>query len=290
MTRTNFLPPAFDFGRRNDTMDDKIKAKIRKLLTLSQNNPSAEEAAVAFGMAQTMATRHGLGLDDIDKVSPDAPDEIVGEIKKRNIAPWDKAVPWKMHLVQALAMANGCKAYTSPGRGGGAHAYGQEKGLDAVEYLYAAIAHQVNAMASAAVQAYKNDPETDARWGGSPRAFGNAFRMGAVHKIYQRMKSQLKVLQEEQEKIAKALPGMKKSGWETRPESVKPPMAALAVLDRKADFLERLRDEVQTYGKRKLGLRSTGRSYTSGQRSNGGYQAGRAAGGGINLGGNKALS
>lgn len=57
------------------TIDPAIKEKIQKLLTLSSNNPSEDEAMSALIKARKLMAKHGFSDDD---VSPDGkPLEIV---------------------------------------------------------------------------------------------------------------------------------------------------------------------------------------------------------------------
>jgi hypothetical protein len=241
-----------------DTMDDRTKERIRKLLALAANNPSIEEAATAFARAQEIAMMHGLDLDDLASETPtDAPVEpprTVESITRREIDTWKRRVSWRVTIGNAVARANHCDVfYTSIGL----YAYGQPSDLETVAYIYAAITSEVEIMANAAVKAYREDPDADPRWDESPRTYGRSWRLGCADAIAQRMPRPDAMLA----KARAALPSDRTT--------------ALVRIDNATEFLARVKTKRDCFAQ-KLDL-TTG-TPTVGARSFTGYSAGRTAG------------
>ena len=131
-------------------------------------------------------------------------------------------------------------------------------------------------MAKAAVKAYKENPDADPRWDASPRSYGSAWRRGCADAISLRMVARVEAVK----KTRDALEG------KTMEASAK--SNALVRIDVANEYVARVNAAVDDF---KVGLKlSAGAGFTGGQGSNGGYSAGRTAGGNMNLGGgNKAL-
>lgn len=278
---------------------DRIEEKIRKLLQLAGNNPSIEEAAVAFARAQDLATAHGLELDDImqraeaDEAPP--PPREVGAIVVEQIETWGKAVAWKCTLGYAISRANNCESYRNQGGctapDPGYCFYGQAADVETARYIYLAIVAEVEAMAKRAVAAYAADPEVDPRWDASPRIYGRSWRMGCADAIARRMPTPAKIVEakrlEIQQARAKAL-GMGSLTPEGFPggSSMTTALAvatnALVRVDQAAQYVSKVEDALKHHGKKVLGLRSA--SGFAGASSSDGYAAGRAAGESVNIG------
>jgi hypothetical protein len=248
-------------------VDDRTKDRVRKLLALASNNPSIEEAAVAFARAQEIATAAGLDLDDLGSDEPIEPPRTVESMTSEQIDSWDKAVPWKVTICHAVARANSCGTFHYPGRGGGPVAYGQPSDLATVKYLYHAIVQQVETMAAEAIRAYKANPDADPRWDESPRTYGRSWRLGCADAISQRLPRPEAVVQKVRASIAGQVTGDRST--------------ALVRVDRAADLVASIAVARETF-KKGLGLRA-GSGFT-GARSAGGYSAGRAAGARVSLG------
>lgn len=60
-------------------MNDKLIEKLKKLLALSGNNPSAAEAELAMQKAQALALEHGIDLALIGNSNNDTDDEVIKE-------------------------------------------------------------------------------------------------------------------------------------------------------------------------------------------------------------------
>lgn len=239
--------------------DDKIATLIRKLLKLAANNPSAEEAAAAFGRAQELAAKYRLDLDDVgvEEEAEPAPREVE-KIVQQTIEHWNRAVPWKLTIAQAVARANDCRTFYVSGTHGGITAYGQERDLQIVSYLYKAISREVDRLARLANVA-----------GG--RSWGRNFRMGAADEIATRLaRAQRKVLAEAKEEAFAR-------GGET----------ALVRIDRAEEYSERVSKAVDDYADSELNL---GRGVSFRDASGYGYRDGRRAGSSVAIsGGGRAL-
>lgn len=174
-----------------------VEEKIKKLLRLAGQKDSAEEAATAYGQAQRLATLYRLNLADLEdaEVSELEPRQVE-EIEQRLIVEWDRVVLWKMRLIAALADANACGSFYRSGHGTGCYAYGQPSDLDAIAYMYSAIARDVDRIATAAVAAWRGRE--------SPRSYGRSFRLGMVATLKKRLASQRSVVAEAKEDVERA--------------------------------------------------------------------------------------
>lgn len=254
-------------------MDDRTKERVRKLLALASNNPSIEEAAVAFARAQEIATSAGLDLDDLSAEEPiEPPPRSVEAMREDMIDTCGKTIAWKYTIAVAAARANSCGVFIDRNRGGLA-CYGQPSDIDTVKYLYHAIVSQVETMARDAVKAYAASPDADPRWDESPRSYGRSWRMGCADAIAQRLPSPMAVVNKAKASFGGAVATMaaRASGGSV----------ALARIDRAADLVVRIAFAREEFSK-KLGLKK-GSGFTA-ARSRGGYAAGRTAGASVNLG------
>jgi hypothetical protein len=109
--------------------DNKIIDKIRKILELSKNNPSKEEAEAAALKAQKMLADYHISMSDLEECDPDdisGTSTVVGGTKK-----------WRLFLAEAVANNFRCKFYacgklvTFYG-----HATDIEVAKDTYEYLF----------------------------------------------------------------------------------------------------------------------------------------------------------
>jgi len=80
-----------------DNIDEVLK-KIKKILRLSQNNPSEEEALTAAKMARTLLAKHSLTMADVD-VTDKAESEVVRQFANSNkrIKRWENYLAYSMH-------------------------------------------------------------------------------------------------------------------------------------------------------------------------------------------------
>lgn len=194
---------------------DKILDRIQKLLRLADNNPSVEEAALAAQRAQELMFEHKISMAE---VALDGEDEPVVDEK---IEAETKRVPiWLASLWHAVARHNFAKAvYCNPRHGAAVKAYirvfGTSQDVAAVKYLVAYLQREIEQLAEQYWTQLQLELELDRQhvearyWSGEwdrdkaalelaavdkrkpkPRAWGNAFRVGAVEVIYHRLADQ----------------------------------------------------------------------------------------------------
>ena len=254
--------------------ETNIETKIRKLLRLAQNNPSVEEAAVAFATAQRLATLHALDLDDLGSGEEPEPPKEIEKIRTEILDIWKKRTEWKLVLAGGISRANGCLVYYTRS---GIVIYGQPSDIATARYVYLAIVREVDALARSAVKAYVSDEERDG-WE-TPRQYGNAWRLGCAHAIRQRMPTRAEEVKAtkgaiEGERTAAAIGG----------ESLAPSTTALVRVCRAEEYVAEVDRRVEDF-KRGLGL---GKRKPAGRVSSAsGYEAGRKTGAGMNLGGGR---
>lgn len=95
-----------------DNNKKKVLDKIQKLLALSQNNPSPEEAAAAASMAQELMTKYNITTYMVESASGQIQEEsIINGWQKgeyfENLG--NKRSSWKNILATGICKINGCK-------------------------------------------------------------------------------------------------------------------------------------------------------------------------------------
>lgn len=93
-----------------NTVTDKspIIERIQKLLALSGNNSSVNEAQAALLMAQKLLVRHNLDMADVGSIRPP-----VENIDEKLIYSSGRAENWRVILASVIAANFRCKVYTS---------------------------------------------------------------------------------------------------------------------------------------------------------------------------------
>lgn len=89
-------------------INDKVKDKIRKLLNMSGNNPSDEEAHTAMLMAQKLMAKHSLSEADIDLMATEDKEVVTIDVTKYTRTPW-----WYKRLGAIIADNFKCMSYIS---------------------------------------------------------------------------------------------------------------------------------------------------------------------------------
>lgn len=239
--------------------------RIRKLLELSRNNNSPDEAASAATEAQRLMFKFQIQESDLvldeEERKPEAivEDGIDSGHKDR--------VVWKACLANALAEGFGAEMYSTRGANGmkSFQIYGLESSVQTVKYMYGYLAAEIMRLSEEAWREHGHEQRL------SPRTWCNNFRMGAVNTIRKRLQEQREVQNVEvRERVAAAK------------REQKPQSTALALYQTNE---ERVEQGFKALSKR-LGL-VTRKSYA---RSNPtAYQHGAAAGAGVNLGGGRGL-
>ena len=93
------------------SLDEKVIEQIKKLLNLTESKGATEhEAATAVAMAQKLALKHGLNLQELSV--EEETEQVVSESVTISTT---NAVEWKVGLVSALAYANGCYCFWKHG-------------------------------------------------------------------------------------------------------------------------------------------------------------------------------
>lgn len=228
--------------------------QVRKLLELSKDNANVNEASAAAAQAQRLMSKHSITEAMLD-VSPDEDEDIeVDTLHKHG----SNSLPsWKGQLGVVMAEVNQCVCYRS---GSELRIIGRPSDANTVRYLFSYVVREVDRLTK---------QESNLR-GNPGRTWCNNFRLGAVTEINRRLR--------EAEKEARASMKQEADASDT--------MGTGVALVRVNNALQKLDDRsaaAQQYGKKKLKLRSGGRS--SSRFDAGARAAGKRAGASINLNG-----
>lgn len=155
---------------------DKALDRVRKLLALA-TSPNVHEAAAAAAQAQALITRHRLeGWLDAERAIADDPDPIA-DARDEPLDVARKQRPWKVVLASALADVNGCLAYTLERDADQAIVLvGRARDRAAVVTLWAWLLRRIEWLSATHGE-------------GRPRRWHEAFRVGAVDAISQRLRA-----------------------------------------------------------------------------------------------------
>lgn len=134
---------------------EDIISRIRKLLALGRDNPSAEEATSAVLMAQRLIVKYGVSDDELN-ADGDAPENIVGV----DAEPLVNARAWRWQLACIIADSFRCKMwqtkYMSAGRARKKFTfYGYEQDAQAASLAFTYLYRTGNRLANAAVREVK---------------------------------------------------------------------------------------------------------------------------------------
>lgn len=230
---------------------EEAVSKAAKLLRLAtSDNPN--EAALAAAKAQEIIDRFKLNADALNgEPKADEPDEPIRNFENPlDGNPYGKASTWRLRLASALARANQCRVWT---RGGAAMLVGRPSDAEAVRYLFAYLANEVDGLA-------KRDAA------GNGKAWANNFRLGAVEAIQAKLVEQKKSTQESVKAEASARGGG----------------SAIVLVERAIQKIDAKDAATETWVKENLQLRPRGATRTS--YDSGAREAGRKAGREIRLG------
>ena len=228
--------------------------KAAKLLRLAQtDNP--HEAALAAARAQDIIDRYRLSAAAVANAAEDrnpgqAPDDEEEIRDFRSDPLTEDAATWKALLAQCLADLNQCKAYAYAGA---ICIIGRASDVEIVRPFFERIAADVDRLAARHCR-------------GNGRSYWNAFRLGAVDTIRQR----LRAAQADTAAAVKA-EALAAGG-----------QSALVVVENSLARIERRKEAVAAWTKQHMQLRNVRRS-TAGS-SYAGREAGRRAGHSVNLG------
>ncbi len=155
--------------------DEALLERVRKLLALA-TSPNLHEAAAAAAMAQRLIARHRLegwlAAEQAAEADPDpitdgrdAPLEVARRLRK-----------WKTVLATVLADANGCVAYTLDlGAEKAIALVGRERDRQAVAALWGFVVKRIEWLSAT-------------HGAGRPREWHEAFRVGAVETVAERLR------------------------------------------------------------------------------------------------------
>lgn len=148
----------------------RVLDRVRKLLALA-TSPNVHEAALAAAQAQALIDRHRLDAllaDEVAAPITDGADEPLERARRPR--------KWRSVLASALAEANGCLAWSAQ-RGGETELYvlGRAEDRAAVVVLWAWLAPRIEWLSAT-------------HGAGKDRAWHEAFRIGAVETVVQRLR------------------------------------------------------------------------------------------------------
>lgn len=238
-----------------------ILNRIRKLVELSKNNTSPEEAANAAARAQELMFKYQIGEADLDVGSTEREvepvvDEIVHAEKGRRDA-------WKASLANGIAKAFGARVYTVTGGTCDFHCVGLKSVTQTVQYMFGYLVLEVDRLAD---EGWTQEPNRAHHNG---RTWKNNFRLGAVAIIVSRLKEQ----RAQQERQVEDLLAVAKEFGDAATGSKSTALALYKTdQERQAEGYEEI--------KKKQGLRPMKSKYTYNPNA---YQRGRSAGESVSL-------
>ena len=242
---------------------EKILTRIKKLLDLSHNAGSEEEAASAADRAQAMMAEYEIGEAELALVSGGArsKEKIIDAKLEPERPRRGKRVTWRDALAHAVARSYGCRSYWW---GPDVYIYGRESAVQAVRYTTAYLQREVDSLAKAA---WTQSVEAGIADAFEVRSWKNSFRVGCAAAISERLAQ--KVSDEKRARRA----AVAAAGSKIKAD-------AMAIVEGDEDEVE------QRYQKRMSGAKAH-RGGGLGSSSEG-YHAGAEAGRRASLGGGRA--
>lgn len=154
---------------------DRVLDRVRKLLALATSS-NVHESALAAAQAQALIDRYRL-----ESILADVTAEPITDGSEAPLERARRPRKWRLVLASALAEANGCLAWTAE-RGGVTEfcVLGRAADREAVASLWAWLAPRIEWLS--ATHAAERD-----------RAFHEAFRIGAVEAIVERLRAPVAV-------------------------------------------------------------------------------------------------
>jgi len=165
-------------------MNNPILEKVKRLLSLSNNNTNVNEAASAFKAAQRLLSEHRLSMADIDGLT----DEDAIGVDDDGLYVGKRAITWKGQLGIGIAQCNGCDVYWCHVAGGkkSLKAVGRQSNIDIVRWLYRSVSAQIDWLCKSAML----------HQGSGGKTFSNSFRLGAVSAVIVRLKEAKKEVEQ----------------------------------------------------------------------------------------------
>jgi hypothetical protein len=227
---------------------EQVTELLHKLQRLAERAGTPAEAANAADRMAELMERYRISHLELEAAGEAEADPIV---EGEDILGCRGKVPeWRAQLIWGLAAANSARAVSWPGEGR-MHVYGRQSDVEAVGYMYAATAREIERLANEAWRAVRR-----VSWAGA-RTWKNSFRLGAVHEIKKRLRE----------------------GRAAR---------EAARSERGTALVRRLDAEVQSFIDARIGKTTTHHASTA-ALSLTAYQVGAVAGKAVNLGGGRGL-
>lgn len=169
------------------SIEDKILAKIRKLLALSKSS-NVHEAAAAAAAAQRLMSEHEIAEAEIALEDPAIAPEPVGV---EELASQSRRVMWKNIIASGLARANGARVWTETGHGFNGYGIklriaGTPSAITMVRYMLPYLCGEVERLAR------KERPKDE-----RGMAWGHSFRLGAAGMLRERLLAEVQLVREE---------------------------------------------------------------------------------------------
>lgn len=170
-------------------ISDKILDRIKKLINLSSNNSNVNEAATAFGQAQTLLEKYRLTLADVENL-----DVLNEEIQESPTAlcEGERVVTWKISLADKICRLNSCKVFIrydySKGKKNSKYAVvGRPTDIEIVQYLFVSIVSQIEHLCKIEQKLHN----------GYGKTWSNNFKHGAAETVAKRLKEAQAVVRQE---------------------------------------------------------------------------------------------
>lgn len=149
--------------------NQKVIEKVKKLLSLHNNNTSLNEASNAYKVAQKLLAEHRLSMADIESAS-DLKEENIG-VSDHCLYEGKRRITWRVRLASIVARNNGCDVLLY---GGNIRLVGRDSDFVIVKWLYDSIETQIEAMAKHTCK-------------GMGKGYSNDFKLGAVSRVAERL-------------------------------------------------------------------------------------------------------
>ncbi len=254
---------------------DNILARIQKLLRLAGRSTNEHEAAAAASRAAALMAAHQLSEAEVRLSDSERPPEPIvsafrldpeDDVKRRR-----KIVAWRGAVAGATAKALGCYMYWSRGD---IRFFGRESAVQTAAYTTHYLCGEIERLAKEARR------RVDLASWESPRAWGNAFRIGAAQavaiRLIERAQSERSARKAATEEARRAAAVAETQGM----------VEAQTRTSQAMVLVERDQEEVEAAYAQHSRRFKTAR--VGGYSSSGGYGAGREAGRSVHLGGGRA--
>ena len=226
------------YRKRNDknmTYQEAIEKAAKLLRLATSSNP--HEAALAASRAQEIIDRYKL-TDVSADLSGSQPDEPIRDFGVDPLDGGKKLDRWRWHLFLGIADGNQCKGYLSAR--GGIAIVGRPSDANTVRYFYSWLTREVDRLAARDCVGYG-------------RTFWNNYRLGVVETVREKLKSQ----------FAETLAKVKQEATEADALQLGAGSTALVRVNQAVARIERRTEEVNSWVKKNLNLRSSSGSRSS---------------------------